>query len=219
MSWILSRRDYQALIEDARVLTRAGKHVKVMTLADGDLLKLFWLRRSLSSGWIYPYSLRFAHNARRLIDLGIPSVQVKATHYIPTEHLHVARYAPLPGETLYTLPLDSYLTGLAEFLAMLHHQGIYFRSLHLANVLRLEDGKFGLIDVADLTFKHRRLTPPERVRNLLHILRREDNRDRFEWAGLVELLEAYLRACEALGDERGLGPKVEQFKIAAKGQF
>ena len=220
VAWILSRQQYQRLTENAEVLARGGRTIKVLRRAEGGLVKLFWMKRRFSSDWFYPYSLRFKRNARRLIAKGVPCVQVTGTHFVPAERLHIAIYEPLPGQTLFELSGDGYLVPLGKFVAMLHHQGIYFRSLHLGNVVRMADGSYGLIDVADLRFRRRPLTPGERVRNLLHLIRRDDNRDRFGWAGLLLLLEAYLDAAEALGDGNdGLNGKLEQFKRLARAQF
>jgi tRNA A-37 threonylcarbamoyl transferase component Bud32 len=68
-----------------------------------------------------------------------------------------------------------------KFMAQLHQKGIYFRSLHLGNVLVLEDGEFGLIDLADLRIYPSSLSPSLRRRNLRHMQRyAEDRRWLFE---------------------------------------
>jgi hypothetical protein len=219
VSWILSTRQYRALTEHAEVVARAAEQVKVLRLANGDLAKLFWMRRKPSSGWFYPYTIRFARNARRLNEMGIPSMRVKRTHFVPGQWLHLVVYEELPGQTLYELDMAEYLQPLARFIAMLHQKGVYFRGLHLGNVVRLADGSYGLIDVANVQFKNRALTPGERVRNLQHMIRRADNRERFGWEGTLALLESYLDGCESFGDDSGLSSRIERFKLTAKSQF
>jgi len=53
----------------------------------------------------------------------------------------------------------------------LHQRGVYFRSVHLGNILRLPDGELGLIDLSDLHISARPLSARKRRRNLRHILR------------------------------------------------
>ena len=52
----------------------------------------------------------------------------------------------------------------------LHEKGIYFRSMHLANVILTPDGTLGLIDISDMKTFHRPL------RNFKHVLRYEQDR-------------------------------------------
>jgi hypothetical protein len=49
------------------------------------------------------------------------------------------------------------LDSLARFIRHLHRQGVYFRSLHLGNILQLPGGNYGLIDILDLQHKRRPL--------------------------------------------------------------
>src|SRR5690606_25186177 len=83
-------------------------------------------------------------------------------------------YQPLPGTSLETLfkaapqKIGQLLPGLARFILNLHRKGIYFRSLHLGNVLQISENNFGLIDFLDLTQKRRKLNAWETKRNLEH---------------------------------------------------
>jgi len=63
------------------------------------------------------------------------------------------------------------IKSFGTFMAKLHEQGVYFRSLHLANVLVLENGEFGLIDLADLRVYPSSLRKSLRQRNLRHMQR------------------------------------------------
>lgn len=88
-------------------------------------------------------------------------------------------YLPLPGNTLrqvlqgITAPdvREALVQRFGKFMAQLHEQGVYFRSLHLGNVLVLEDGEFGLIDVADMRIYPSSLSLSLRQRNLRHMQR------------------------------------------------
>lgn len=75
-------------------------------------------------------------------------------------------YEELPGTTLRELSGAVDLEALAEFVVGLHARGVYFRGLHLGNVIRRPDGGFGLIDVQDVRFRPRPLGLRMRERNL-----------------------------------------------------
>ncbi|MGO4610372.1 lipopolysaccharide kinase InaA family protein, partial [Variovorax sp. 2RAF20] len=88
-------------------------------------------------------------------------------------------YSPLPGSTLrqvlqgITAPAvrQALVERFGKFMAQLHEQGVYFRSLHLGNVLVLDDGEFGLIDLADMRIYPSSLSLSLRKRNLRHMQR------------------------------------------------
>jgi hypothetical protein len=83
----------------------------------------------------------------------------------------------LPGVSLENLfrqdpgKLSTLLPDLACFIRQIHRKRIYFRSLHVGNILSLPDGGFGLIDILDLK---RCLLPLGRwriQRNFRHLIR------------------------------------------------
>jgi RIO-like serine/threonine protein kinase len=53
----------------------------------------------------------------------------------------------------------------------LHGAGIYFRSLHLGNIVVTPDNEMGLIDVADMRFLRAPLNAELARRNLQHFAR------------------------------------------------
>jgi RIO-like serine/threonine protein kinase len=82
------------------------------------------------------------------------------------------------------------LPELAAYILKLHQLGIYFRSLHLGNVLRTPDGGYGLIDFLDIRFKRAplgRLLVRRNFRHLQSYLQRRKVQG-FPWE---ELLAAY----------------------------
>jgi hypothetical protein len=58
-----------------------------------------------------------------------------------------------------------------RFVAQLHNQGIYFRSLHLGNVVMTPDNELGLIDIADMRTLRRPLRKSLCLRNFQHMRR------------------------------------------------
>ena len=65
---------------------------------------------------------------------------------------------------------------LGRFVARLHEAGIYFRSLHLGNIVLTPAGELGLIDIADLRASGNPIPRHRRLRNLKHLMRDEQDR-------------------------------------------
>ncbi len=174
----LSATDLQQMSLDAQVIEEDGLGPKVLRLTDGSFLKLFRRRRWYTSGSFNPYSERFAVNSEQLRLMGIPTPQVLNLYRL-NDGSSAVHYAPLPGHTLrqvlqsITAPAvrQALVERFGKFMAQLHEKGVYFRSLHLGNVLVLEDGEFGLIDLADLRVYPSPLSLALRQRNLRHMQR------------------------------------------------
>ncbi|WP_282356092.1 O-antigen ligase family protein [Pseudomonas sp. PS01303] len=174
----LSATDLQQMSLDAQVIEEDGLGPKVLRLTDGSFLKLFRRRRWYTSGSFNPYSERFAVNSEQLRLMGIPTPQVLNLYRLD-DGSSAVHYAPLPGHTLrqvlqsITAPAvrQALVERFGKFMAQMHEKGVYFRSLHLGNVLVLEDGEFGLIDLADLRVYPSPLSLALRQRNLRHMQR------------------------------------------------
>ncbi|WP_323149305.1 toluene tolerance protein [Pseudomonas oryzihabitans] len=170
----LERRQFLELREGAQVLEADAYGEKVLQLPDGTYLKLFRRKRLLTSAALYPYAQRFADNTGRLAHLGIPCPRILAVYRITSIARDAVHYEPLPGQTLRQLMTEDspeLRLRLALFIAKLHEQGIYFRSLHLGNIVLTPCGTFGLIDIADLRCLDAPLSRRMRLRNFHHMLR------------------------------------------------
>ena len=172
----LEHDDYLALRAGARVLERDRYGEKVLALSDGSYLKLFRRKRLISSAVWYPYARRFADNALALAERDIPCPRVTDLYRIPCAKRDAVRYRPLPGKTLRELirageEVPALRAQLGRFVAGLHEAGIYFRSLHLGNIVLTPAGRLGLIDIADLRAGSRAIPAHRRQRNLKHLLR------------------------------------------------
>jgi len=179
----LKPQDFEQLCANAHVIEADGLGPKVLRLEDGSFLKLFRPRRWYTSGSFNPYSERFASNSEQLRALGIPSPVILNLYQLKDASSAV-RYQPLPGLTLRQAlqSLDSSLREslierFGRFMAQLHERGVYFRSLHLGNVLLMDDGEFGLIDVADMRIYPSALRNALRQRNLRHMQRYPQDRN------------------------------------------
>ncbi|MDQ5903242.1 MAG: hypothetical protein QG672_831, partial [Pseudomonadota bacterium] len=170
----LNQQDFLALREGAEVLEVDHHGEKVLRLADGTIFKLFRRRRVISSAALFPYARRFAHNAAVLAGLGIPVPQVIEVFRIPSIERDAVHYQPLAGRTLREMAraglsaerereLKAMFTG---FVIGMHDKGIYFRSLHLGNVVCTPDDRLGLIDFSDLRIHPWSLGRYMRARNM-----------------------------------------------------
>lgn len=179
----LSQSELNALSASASVLELDGLGPKVLKLTDGSFLKLFRKRSVFSRETIKPYAKRFAENAACLQRLGFSSPKIIQVYWLvdPVNKTAV-HYWPLPGETLRHILSNSsserrqeLVELFGELLAKLHGSGVYFRSVHLGNILVQPDGQLGLIDLADMRISHFALSQHKRQRNLKHMRRYVDD--------------------------------------------
>lgn len=190
-----------ALLDGAKTIEEDGLGVKVARLQGGDFLKLYRRKRLLSSDlWNLP-AQRFADNAQGLLRLGITAPNVLDVLMISQCRLSAVRYQPLPGDTLRdqlrqqdAAARTELVAKFGTFLGELHQQGVYFRSLHLGNVLLLPDGTFGLIDLSDMKLEGGPLASWKRRRNLQHILRYAEDIDWLTQQHLDSWLAGYARS-------------------------
>lgn len=175
---------YQVLTKDAKVLEQDATAPKVLMLADGKFLKLFRRKRWFSSELVYPYVMRFADNALILQKLAIATPDILHLYRFSLAGLDftAVHYTPLAGKTLRQVMLEvdqqqqqHFIKLFGQLLATLHQQGVYFRSIHLGNVLVLPDNTLGLIDFADMRKQAAALAQSKRTRNLKHMQRYKED--------------------------------------------
>jgi hypothetical protein len=198
----LSKEKYQQLRAGAEVLA-ADKHGdKVLQLNNGDIMKLFRRKRLFSSALIYPYGKRFSDNVKQLAKLKIPTVSKLSLFRIPSISRIAVQYKPLPGASLDDhIQQHSFdekrIRQFAGLLAKLHTLGVYFRSIHLGNVIVTPDDELGLIDVSDMKIYRNPLRPSLCARNIHHFCRYPQHRNALFPKGKSALfLQAYLQALD-----------------------
>lgn len=171
---------YYDIIEGAEVLSSEYLNgqfsPKVLRLRDQSILKLFRLKRLLTSARLVPYPVRFRRHAHRLLAADVPTVEIQAVFKIADLQRTAVLYSPLEGQTLREHcehhAIDRQLASqLGTFFQRLHRSGIYFRSIHFGNVVLTDRGRIGLIDIADMRFRRGPLTLGLRMRNLRHLFR------------------------------------------------
>jgi tRNA A-37 threonylcarbamoyl transferase component Bud32 len=172
---------YLKLREGSEVVEADSHGDKVLLAPDGTYLKLFRRKRLLSSALVWPYARRFADNVKALQAKDIPCPTIIAVYRIPGIERDAVHYTPLAGQTLRQLIKQGQGSqllrrNLARFVADLHAHGIYFRSLHLGNVVLTPGNELGLIDIADLKCQSRPLSKSQRIRNFQHMLRYDSDK-------------------------------------------
>jgi len=192
-------KDYLRLQEGAEILSKDNFGDKVLRLRDGSMLKLFRIKHLISSARLYPYSLRFVHNAERLSALNIPTVKVLNSFKIPSIKRTAVQYKKLEGESLPRyLNNKAFPKEMAQkfgiFIAELHNKGVYFRSIHLENVMVLPDQSFGLIDISDMMIYRHSLRLRMRNGNFYHMLRYESHCKLLSPES-QEFIQAYIDHC------------------------
>lgn len=180
----LDHDSYLALRDQAQVIEKDGFGDKVLLLKDGTFLKLFRRKRLFSSAAIWPYAQRFANNANQLKALGVPCPEIIAVYRIASIERDAVHYHPLPGLTLRQLRdgqgecPDDIREQFFSFVDKVQELGIYFRSMHLGNVVLTPEGELGLIDISDMHIQRNPLRRGLRKRNWKHIT--VDKKDK-EW--------------------------------------
>ena len=198
----LSRDDYNALREGATVIEADRYGDKVLLLSDGTYLKLFRVKRLFSSAVFYPYSKRFVKNVSKLVEKGIPTVTVIESYRIPSIRRTAVHYYPLTGKTLRKLGNLDMITvsKLGKFIRELHDKGIYFRSLHMGNIVISQENRLGLIDVSDMKVYKQQLSEELRLRNFQHLARYTEDTGQLK-PHFQSLLQAYHKPEDGKGLE------------------
>lgn len=198
----LPQSAFEEMIAKATLLEKDAFGPKVYNLVGDRILKLFRSKRLLSSNLFDPYAKRFARHSVRLKQCGIRTIQVQQWGKIPHLKRHYVLYEKLAGSSLRE-SLDWKPNQLGGFFAALHHQGVYFRSCHLGNILWTPEQDFALIDIADLHLRSRPLSEQERRRNFQHLIRVRKDRQQ-----LAEHREAFVTGYQNESPE----PMSEAFK-------
>ncbi|MFN3579918.1 MAG: toluene tolerance protein [Pseudomonas sp.] len=175
---LLQKEQFESWLKTAEIIEQDPHGIKVMRLEDGTFLKLFRRKSLWSKNILVPYAKRFADNACKLKKMGIPCPEILGLYKMRNPYRSVVHYEPLPGDTLRQVletaaPSQQVevMAQLGSFVAHLHDLGVYFRSLHMGNIIKTPDGELGLIDISDMRCLGRPLSKWMRKRNHQHLLR------------------------------------------------
>ncbi len=202
----LSPDEFEALWKRGTVISKHKKYgPKVFSTENGDYVKVFNPKSGLTKRRLFPKYKKFIANANRLKKLGIPTITVNNIYFLTKHQNYAVRYEPLIGYNLRDLFVKegaSMISDFLPFLAKLHALGIYFRGIHLGNVLKLSSHDFGLIDMTDLYIKHKPLSVWHRVRNVSHMVNMQQDDKIFKTYGIVSLLNDYVNVAKLTNWEK-----------------
>ncbi len=200
----LSRLQFEQLIKGARVLASGSRGPQVYLTVDNKVVKLFRQKGLLTSNRLWPYALRFRRNAERLKALGFHSVTVEKVAQCHALNLHLAVYPLLPGQTIRELAIaprtNRALERLPAYLCALHHKGVYYKALHLGQILVQADGSFALIDIHSSKFRATPISVNNRISNFFNTLRYAEDHASLTRYGLTRFFGDYLQGCQ-LGEK------------------
>lgn len=183
-------------LRTGEVLEQDRFGIKVVRLTNGDMLKMFRVKRSVSSANLFSYARSFCRNEKRLHQLNIPTIRVKQLFHLEAENKSAVLYSPLEGVTVRELFTQGLLNAehaqtLGEFIARLHDLGIYFRGLHSGNIVLTPQGQWGLIDISEMTIFPWRLERRRRKRNFSRYWRNAVEAESFGLSNINILISAY----------------------------
>lgn len=208
----------EQLIADCQVLEADGFGPKVLESADQLVIyKLFRRKRWFSSALFNPYAKRFVANATKLKSRGFRTIEVREIRYCKQLAYHMVVYERLPGQSLRdrlksqisAVDREQVFVYLGKMMARLHADGVYFRSLHLGNLLWCDDGDLPLIDIADMRFYRRTLSTSLRQRNFRPLLKRMDDHILISFDDWNLAVESYLEEVDlSVKEVQGLKPQL-----------
>jgi hypothetical protein len=193
---VLDLNELKKFIEGNKILHGSPEHPGIMLSPSGEIIKSFFRRKTISTSTFFPQAIRFESNSRKLCELGIIGPIVKEIIYCKEVPVHMVIYDRLEGVDLRELSQnnpDSALTRLPGYLADLHAAGIFFRAIHLGNIL-VQNDEMSLIDISDLKTQNSPLGSFQRARNLAHLFNSELDKDFFLDCGLNQFIDEYIQA-------------------------
>ena len=168
---------------------------KIFETENEYIFKLFRQRKLISGNRLYPYGKRFANNAKQIQLYGMPTIHIEFCKRLQGTMTYFVKYKKLPGLDVRTFleknASENLWKDLAKFLAALHDKGIFFRGIHLGNLLLLDNGEFTLLDFARVKFYKKSLSTKARIRNLQHMMDYRDDVDHFAAIGKENFLKLY----------------------------
>ncbi|OUS28461.1 hypothetical protein A9Q99_13160 [Gammaproteobacteria bacterium 45_16_T64] len=192
---ILTDADLAQLLSNSSLLEGGADAPKVLLTNDGYIYKLFYRpKRKLSSRALFsPYKL-FIKNSQELQRRNVPSVTVCKTMVAEDGRFNALRYRAVDGIEFRDHVSDvgnGGISTLVDIMVELHQQGVFFRAIHLGNILRQSDGHYALIDISDCWFSWGALDAFRRARNLAHLLNYRADKPYFLEYGYAKFINEY----------------------------
>lgn len=197
---IISIDEFYALCQqsDIKVIKHLNdKRPKILETREGQIIKIFYARKKWFASWKNKRAaIKFCKNAKRLAANHILAPHIIDFLYCRGLNVYIVTYKKLPGENIRILTRRGerdILADVAAFIAKLHQMGIFFRSLHLENLLYLGPGQIALLDITDVRFKHKSLNIFLRYRNLKHMFSIRQDQKIWRAIGFLNYVTTYFQ--------------------------
>ena len=160
-----------------------------------EIIKIFNVRGYISSGFFNTYASRIIKNSIKLKEHEISSIEITnelAFQY--NNRLSGVSYKYIPGKTYRDLGNNitkEMITDLAKYISIIHKKGIYFRAMHLGNIL-LHNKKLFLIDIAKIHFYPWPLFIFTRARAFRRMIKYQDDIKHFGLINYKNLISEYM---------------------------
>lgn len=169
------------------------------------IIKIFNVRGLISSGFFNTYASRIIKNSLKLKKYDIPSIEItNELVFQYNKRLSGVSYKYIPGTTYRDLrrkiSMDM-ITDLANYISNIHKKGIYFRAMHLGNIL-LHNKKLFLIDIAKIHFYPWPLFVFTRARAFRRMIKYQDDIINFGLINYKNLISEYMNSSKFNSFER-----------------
>lgn len=208
---VISADQFQAICHNASTkVIKYGRDLnqpKIFETTDATIIKLFYpKRRRFSSDKFKPYAVRFCNNIKNLAAHGLIVPTLIKTQFCAEKKIYLVHYNKLPGTDVrsYAKENIAVIDEVAKLIAKLHTKGIFFRSIHLENLLHQQDGQIALLDIVDVRFHRRALSLHTRYRNIKHMFQDENDKALWRQYGVERLLHAYFQQVNLSGLKRNM---------------
>ena len=161
------------------------------------IIKIFNVRGLISSGFFNTYASRIIKNSLKLKKYDIPSIEItNELVFQYNRRLSGVSYKYIPGTTYrdlsHKITMDM-ITDLANYISNIHKKGIYFRAMHLGNIL-LHNKKLFLIDIAKIHFYPWPLFVFTRARAFRRMIKYQDDIKNFGLINYKKLINEYMNS-------------------------
>src|SRR6056300_108600 len=161
------------------------------------IIKIFIVRGLISSGFFNTYASRIIKNSLKLKKYDIPSIEItNELVFQYNRRLSGVSYEYIPGTTYrdlsHKITMDM-ITDLANYISNIHKKGIYFRAMHLGNIL-LHNKKLFLIDIAKIHFYPWPLFVFTRARAFRRMIKYQDDIINFGLINYKNLISEYMNS-------------------------
>lgn len=199
---VILAREFDEICQKSKVIKfgRSLEQPKIFETQDNTIIKLFYSkRRRFSSDKFKPYAIRFCRNIARLRAHGYSVPQVTQIKYCAERKIYLVYYKKIPGIDIrsYAKTHDiNFISQVIKLLADLHQNGVFFRCIHLENLLKQADNKIALLDIVDVRFKNHKLSIHTRLRNIKHLLRDPNDKELWQTYGIQKFLNEYFASAK-----------------------